>query len=211
MRKTIFILMVACLLMVGLVAKGMALTLETLDKTNTKQEPYGGFLYAEPEFDLTGYELGDYMGRGLHTELPAGKLEDLFIYDGSPYTDVKILDEEDDVIWTKYMLKENELDEYIAGTWKLTDEAIDDKKYVTFLVVSGGSYFSVHQYDSALFGKWDTGWLESGMSGNPYPGISYVKAFQDGNGTPDVPEPGTMLLLGFGLAGLALMRRKFSK
>jgi hypothetical protein len=91
-------------------------------------------------------------------------------------------------------------DDLMMGTWS-TDEPIE------FYAVKGGNNFTVWWLEYLRSsGNWTTEFLTAGN--NNTPGISNLSAFNPGD---PVPEPATVLLLGFGLVGLATVGRRRMK
>ncbi|SDB28891.1 PEP-CTERM protein-sorting domain-containing protein [Desulfonatronum thiosulfatophilum] len=190
MRKTIFILMTVCLFMVGFVAKGMAYSISDLE-IRPYWQPEGGFDYGT---DDHGAGLGTYLGTGSWDNYGDPTALEFFYNSGFLYVE-------------KLELALSPSEGGLAGSWNVVQNQLPNMKYVDMLVVKGAQSFSLHQYvPAALSGIWNVGYLDfAGNSGTP-PEMSFVRGFQ----ADPIPEPGTMLLLGFGLAGLAFMRRKFS-
>ena len=95
----------------------------------------------------------------------------------------------------------NDNDEAKSGSWEVTPS-----DYVlSFYAIKGGPDFALYfMYPGLSGGKWSTENVTTG-SGNPYPEISHFSA--SASGAP-IPEPGTLLLFGTGLAGLAAVGRR---
>jgi hypothetical protein len=78
---------------------------------------------------------------------------------------------------------------------------------VDFYVVKGSTQFALYWVDpAAAYGTWNVGNLRNAVGG--VPSISHFTGYT--TDSHSVPEPATMLLLGFGLLGVAGMR-KFKK
>ena len=91
-----------------------------------------------------------------------------------------------------------------SGKWS-TKEPID------FFTVKGANNFTVWWVNpSVSSGTWTTEWLTAGGgNGNKsaqQPAISHLSAWT--MKSVSIPEPSTMLLLGFGLLGIAFFRRQ---
>ena len=91
-----------------------------------------------------------------------------------------------------------------SGTWLTTDP-------IDFFTVKGANNFTVWWVDpSVSSGTWSTEWpTAGGGNGNKseqQPAISHLSAWT--MKSVSIPEPSTMLLLGFGLLGIAFFRRQ---
>ena len=102
--------------------------------------------------------------------------------------------------------------EFKIGTWSLIDENPSLNYAINFYGVKGSKEWSLYFVDpAAIGGSWTTGHLLTPPNVNDaskprnVPGISH---FAGSATSSPVPEPGTVLLFGTGLAGLAAVGRR---
>lgn len=91
-----------------------------------------------------------------------------------------------------------------TGTWTYTPG--DDDPIINFFVAKGGPNFNL--FSNLGDPNTDT-WLTPNNGGGNPAGLSHL-TFYDGGITPpqEIPEPGTLALLGLGLLGFSALRRR---
>ena len=103
----------------------------------------------------------------------------------------------------------------VSGTWSYTPTG-NNPDSIDLLLVKGSTSFSAHKYDPAAnWGEWNVGYLdETGKNELFPPTLSHISVYLS-DLPPDnqpVPEPGTIMLIGIGIAGIAgFNRKKFKK
>ncbi len=98
-----------------------------------------------------------------------------------------------------------------SGQWSSYDPAIEYFSVKAGNPNSGGGYI-LYQIEDYILGEW-VDWNTSGLG---YKDISHIAWWGTGSTEPEdpnnpVPEPATMFLLGSGLIGAGVLRRKRSK
>jgi len=99
-----------------------------------------------------------------------------------------------------------------SGEWATFEPVVsspipEGSTLVDFYVVKGSTQFALYWEDpAAAYGTWNVGNLRTPAGG--VPSISHFTGYTTGGAS--VPEPATILLLGFGLLGVAGVR-KFKK
>jgi len=99
-----------------------------------------------------------------------------------------------------------------SGTWQTTSPLGPDGT-ISYYVVKAGNYFAMYEVDpAAASGSWSTYdiWKLGvpGTGGNDGLTISHFTGY---NANASVPEATTLLLMGFGLVGLAGVARRLEK
>lgn len=98
------------------------------------------------------------------------------------------------------------IEDNVDGTWDVLDDLIS----IAYITVKAANSFALYDVQGANDGTWTTaGLLTPGQNGNQ-PDLSHL-SFWTANETVQVPEPGTLGLLGLGMLGLMTVRRKTQK
>lgn len=92
----------------------------------------------------------------------------------------------------------------LGGTWKTLDSEGEPYGHaIDFYSVKAGNQFALYyENPAAVEGTWNTTDINFVAGNNPF--ISHFSAYT----TAPVPEPGTLLLLAFGLLGFGFLKRK---
>ena len=160
--------------------------------------------------NFTGIYLGTIISDNNDSKTDFENLIGFFI-DNSSFT---IVDEnysstdDSDPNFTLEFTAMKEADEPIAGTWTSTGN--DQEKVAEFYSVKGGDEYALYYVNPAEHaGIWTTAHLLN--NGVNIPEISHLSGVITTSTTPpsggEVPEPATMILVGFGLIGFARIGR----
>ena len=96
-----------------------------------------------------------------------------------------------------------------SGTWHF--DATDINWVVSYLAVKAGAQFALYDVDpDADSGTWNTDDLWVGTTHPNHPALSHLALFGDRTVPTDVSEPASLALLGSGLLGFAMFRRRRS-
>ncbi|QTA80456.1 PEP-CTERM motif-containing protein [Desulfonema limicola] len=112
--------------------------------------------------------------------------------------------EQINVTYSEYNLDgeiDNTLDTGYSGTWAFenTDNVLN-----FYAVKASNEYAFYYVNPASSFGTWNT----SDIGGQKIYEISHFSAYTNSTSSNQVPEPATMFILGSGLMGIGLIRRK---
>lgn len=185
---------------------------------NYNNSEYYGYYDDDPSTPIwSGWYLGTVSGNNSDEDL----LALIQYYFGDPFYSIEGIDKVDVVDGnTSGDLTVTWDDDLNFGTWETTGGSSSTETLeVEFYVVKGSNEYALYYMDpGALAGYWTTTHLltnDQNSVGN-IPALSHLTVtYSVSNGLPETnptPEPGTILLLGVGLIGVAgIGRRKFQK
>jgi len=192
---------------VGLSSSAFSYSFATEDFSLYKSYTYD---YGTEDGSILDPEQGTYIGTAYDANDNVDTLKEFLIYFGWTNPQITFFgkDEDGEILIPEAQAvydDDKKFEGNISGTWQVADT---NPAVVEFIIVKGGSNFSVHQYDPAVSsGEWNIGYLpDAGGSDSPAT-LSHLSAY---NASP-VPEPSTVILLGLGLLGLVGIKKARKK